>query len=118
MYRGTAPAAPSSLYILRHDFAGLRLSGVLAFGAGLAIAGGRGLKPNATCFSQNRALCINCGAGWYPARRLATGAFGLFTGDLGRVNNPPQVSNLPHNFRRVPVSGKSMWHWAKARSFR
>jgi hypothetical protein len=49
-----------------------------------------------------------------PARRLSTGADGLFTGDLGRVNNPPQVSNLPHNFRRIPVSGKSMWHWAES----
>jgi hypothetical protein len=50
----------------------------------------------------------NSGAGWNPARRLSTGAFGLFTGDSGRVSNPPQVSNLPHN------SGKSMRLWAKA----
>ena len=31
----------------------------------------------------------HCGAGWYPARRLVTGA--------GRVTNPPQVANLPHS---------------------
>jgi len=29
-----------------------------------------------------------------------------------RVNNPPQVSNLPHNFRRIPAFGKTEWHWA------
>jgi hypothetical protein len=22
------------------------------------------------------------------------------------------VTNLPHNFRRIPVSGKTKWHWA------
>jgi hypothetical protein len=59
---------------------------------------GAGSQPNAVYFSQNRAICIVCGAGWYPARRLSTGAFGRFTCDSWRVNNPPQVSNLPHPF--------------------
>ena len=59
---------------------------------------------------------MDCGAGWYPARRLATGAGGLCTGGSGRVTNPPDPegtpSNLPHNFRRIPVPGKTKWHWA------
>jgi uncharacterized protein (DUF362 family) len=27
-----------------------------------------------------------------------------------RVTNPPQVANLPHNFCRIPVRGKTKWH--------
>src|ERR1039458_7997346 len=37
-----------------------------------------------------------CGAGWYPARRLATGAERPFANVGRRVTNPPQVANLPH----------------------
>src|ERR1035441_9376712 len=29
-----------------------------------------------------------------------------------RVTNPPQVANLPHNFRRIPVRWETKWHWA------
>jgi hypothetical protein len=57
---------------------------------------------------------MNCGAGWYPARRLATGARWLAYKGFGRVTNPPQVANLPHNFCRIPSFGKSMWHWTKS----
>jgi hypothetical protein len=42
----------------------------------------------------------------------ATCAFGVFAGGSGRVNNPPQVSNLPHSFRRILKSRKSTRHWA------
>ena len=45
-------------------------------------------------------------AGWLPA------PFGVLVGSSGRVANPPQVNNLPHNFRRIPVFGKTNWHWA------
>jgi hypothetical protein len=55
---------------------------------------------------------MDCGAGWYPARRLPTGAGGPVYRRSGRVTNPPQVTNLPHNFRRIPVPGKTKWHWA------
>src|ERR1039458_5359922 len=34
-----------------------------------------------------------CGAGWYPARRLATGARRPFADVYRRVTNPPQVAN-------------------------
>jgi len=51
---------------------------------------------------------MNRGAGWYPARRLATGAFALPVGDFGRINNRPLVSNrMPLGFRMTvarPVS--------------
>ena len=30
-----------------------------------------------------------------------------------RVTNPPQVANLPHNFRRILSFGKTKWHWAQ-----
>jgi hypothetical protein len=66
----------------------------------------RALVPNAAYFSRKRAVCISCGAGWHPARWLSTGAVSLFTRVHGRVNNPPQVFNLPHNLCRILVSGK------------
>ena len=39
----------------------------------------------------------HCGAGWYPARRLVTGAVGPVRERSGRVTNPLQVANLPHS---------------------
>jgi hypothetical protein len=36
-----------------------------------------------------QATSMDCGAGLHPARRFSTGA--------GRVTNPPQIANLPHN---------------------
>jgi hypothetical protein len=45
----------------------------------------------------------SCGAGWQPARRLATGAFWSVLQASGRrVNNPPQVANLPHKLSPIP----------------
>ena len=46
------------------------------------------------------------------ARRLATGAcWPIYMGSR-RVTNTPQVANLPHKFCRIPVGGKTKWHWA------
>jgi hypothetical protein len=39
----------------------------------------------------------HCGAGWYPARGLVTGAGRAVYRQFGRVTNPPQVANLPHS---------------------
>ena len=39
--------------------------------------------PNATYFLACRTPSMECGAGLYPARRLSTGAGGLFTSDSG-----------------------------------
>jgi len=56
------------------------------------------------------AYATDCGAGWYPARRLATGA-GACIQAVRRVTNPPQVTKPAHNFRRIPVR-ETMWrHW-------
>jgi hypothetical protein len=40
-------------------------------------------------------------AGWQPAPA------GLFTEGSGGLTNPPQVANLPHNFCRIHVRGKT-----------
>jgi hypothetical protein len=54
---------------------------------------------------------MGCGAGWYPARdpggAPGNRRRGLCTGGSERVTNPLQVTNLPHNFRRIPVPGKT-----------
>src|ERR1019366_4697716 len=47
-------------------------------------------------------------AGWQPAP--AGPAYKGFR----RVTNPPQVASLPHNFCRIPVRGKTKWHWPRA----
>jgi hypothetical protein len=60
------------------------------------------LQANATYFLACQAASMDCGAGLHPARRFSTGA--------GRVTNPPQIANLPHNSRQIPGFGKSMWH--------
>src|ERR1035438_10253459 len=47
-------------------------------------------EPWYSCFTT-------CGAGWYPARRLSTGAVRPSANASRRVTNPPQVANLPHH---------------------
>jgi hypothetical protein len=44
---------------------------------------------------------------------LATGACWPVYNGFRRVNNPPQVANLPHEFCRIPIRTKTMWHWAR-----
>jgi hypothetical protein len=45
-----------------------------------------------------------CGAGWYPARRLATGALRFCLQASKRVTNPLQVDNLPHKLKLRPAA--------------
>jgi hypothetical protein len=68
-----------------------------------ALAPARGLKPF---------VCLRFAARLKPCpdTRLPASEFRLVSG-FRRVTNPPQVSNLPRNFRQTPTSGKSMWHW-------
>jgi hypothetical protein len=54
-------------------------------------------------FREAEQPALNCGAGWYPARRLETGACWPIYKGFRRVTNPPQVANLPHNSCRIPV---------------
>ena len=78
-----------------------RASGVVR---GALNAGWQAEGTNATYFLACQTPSMDCGAGLYPARRFSTGA--------GRVTNPPQIAKPPHNSRRIPGFGKSMWHWA------
>jgi hypothetical protein len=75
-------------------------------------------KGGAGAFAQREAEqpALNCGAEWYPARdpegTPATGACWPVYRGFRRVTNPPQVANLPHNFCRIPIRGKTKWRWA------
>src|ERR1035441_2107000 len=74
------------------------------------------LAATAQCHlvSLGRTTCINCGAGWYPARdpegTPATGACWPVYKAYRRVTKPPDPegtpANLPHTFRRIPVRWK------------
>src|ERR1035441_6989065 len=55
-----------------------------------------------------------CGAGWYPARRLATGARRPFADVYRRVTNPPQVANpmplvFPKTANPAQTVGRTPW---------
>jgi len=63
---------------------------------------GQAVSPvTARCSRRLVAAMLLCGAGWNPARRLATGAHGGFLNSEERVSNPPQVNNLPHDVQSV-----------------
>jgi hypothetical protein len=62
--------------------------------AGAAVRVGRGWLENGANrvagISETLPLHCKCGAGWQPARRLSTAAF-------GPISNRPQINNLPHS---------------------
>jgi hypothetical protein len=58
-----------------------------------------------------------CGAGWHPARRLATAAAGVARdskADWGALWARPQVDNLPHKFKSSPTKLQKQYEVAKA----
>src|SRR5450759_4909945 len=64
----------------------------------------RRARPGRRGRPSNEGGCICCGAGWYPARRLATGA-GPFADGHRRVANPPDPEGTPTN---LPHRGQTM----------
>ena len=59
---------------------------------------------SATYLWGRRTPCVGCGAGWHPARRLATGA--------GRINNPPDPEGTPANLPRMAASCNEWWRFS------